>query len=82
MVVTHELLACGLSSVKADNHGIAILHHFHYCRPCTSRDISPSSNINKNIHSRIIIARDDNNNNNNNNEIINSNDDSNNNNDK
>ena len=33
-------LACGLSYVQVDKHGITILYHRHQCRLCTSRDIS------------------------------------------
>ena len=35
-----QALACGLSYVQVDKHGITILYHLHQCRPCTSRDIS------------------------------------------
>ena len=33
-------LACGLSYVQVDKHGITTFNHLHRCRPCTSRDIS------------------------------------------
>ena len=32
-------LASGLSYVKVDKHGIAILYYLHQCRRCTSRDM-------------------------------------------
>ena len=33
-------LASGLSCVRVDKHGTAILYHIHQCRPCTSRDFT------------------------------------------